>query len=164
MLLNQDNVKDLRSLFCDAVINIFKDVTTFLDFIENEEYSIIRYDCYIDSYGENYIINRETGEYINWYKFNHIGRAISISVLSNHTNISEWLEKFLVEFKGEEAINMDSDKWDRLYNYLNDTRLAVAPVFTAEFKEYNIRAAEVELIDEIMEYMEQLEQEEYDET
>ena len=56
------------------------------------------------------------------------------------------------------------NKWDKLYNWLNDTRLAIAPVFTAEVKEYNIRAAEVDLIDEIMEYMEQLEQEEHDET
>ena len=164
MILNQDNIKNMRTLFCNVVTKIFGETTAFLEFIENEKYNLSKYDCYFEYDGESYIINRETGEYINWYKFDHIGRAINISVLSNCSNISEWLERFLVEFKGKEAINMEADKWDTLYNWLNDTRLAIAPVFTAEVKEYNIRAAKVELIDEIMEYMEELEEEENDET
>lgn len=100
MIFTQTNFfqKDLRDLFCDAVFNIFGDSTTFLDFIENEEYST-KYDCYLDYSGENYIINRDTGEYINWYKFTHIGRCITISTFHRYKNISKWIEEFLIEFK-----------------------------------------------------------------
>lgn len=101
MIFNQINCKDLRDLFCNAVTEIFGDSMTFLDFLENEEYST-KYDCYLDYNGENYIINRETGEYINWYKLDHIGRSINISTLSIYKNIPKWIEEFLVEFKESE--------------------------------------------------------------
>ena len=101
MIFNQTTHKDLRDLFCNAVTKIFGDSMTFLDFLENEEYST-KYDCYLDYNGENYIINRETGEYINWYKLDHIGRCINISILSWYKDISKWIEKFLVEFKESE--------------------------------------------------------------
>ena len=65
MLFDQTTRKDLRDLFCDAVTKVFGDSEDFLDFLENEKYSC-KYDCYLDYSGENYIINRETGEYINW--------------------------------------------------------------------------------------------------
>lgn len=105
MIFNQTNFKeeDLRDLFCSAVTKIFGDSTTFLDFIEDDKYSI-KYDCFLDSDGENYIINRETGEYINWYKFYHIGRCINISVFNMYENIPKWIEEFLVEFK-ESGVN-----------------------------------------------------------
>lgn len=163
MIFNQNNVDNLRALFCNAVINIFGNTESFLEFIENEECSD-KYDCFIDWNGENYIINRETGEYINWYKFNHIGRSICISVLSNRSIISEWLESFLVEFKGEEVNNMITDKWHKLYDWLNDTRLASAPEPVLGPSDYTVRKVRHDLIDEIMEYMEELEEEEYDET
>lgn len=99
MILNQTNFDmDLRDLFCNAVTKVFGASTVFLDFLEDQEYST-KYDCYLDCSGENYIINRETGEYINWYKLVHIGRCINISILSRYENISKWIEEFLVEFK-----------------------------------------------------------------
>lgn len=103
MVFNQTNFKnkDLRDIFCNAVTKIFEDSMTFLDFLENEKYSI-KYDCYLDYNGENYIINRETGEYINWYKLDHIGRCISISTSSSYKNVPKWIEDFLVEFKESE--------------------------------------------------------------
>ena len=103
MILNQTNFnKDLRDIFCNIITKIFGDSIAFLDFLENKEYST-KYDCYLDYNGENYIINRETGEYINWYKLDHIGRDINISIIHLHTSIPKWIEKFLVEFKrGEE--------------------------------------------------------------
>lgn len=102
MIFNQTNRKDLRDLFCNAVIKVFGDSMTFLDFLENDKYST-KYDCYLDYSGENYIINRETGEYINWYKLDHIGRCIYISTLLPYKDIPKWIEDFLIKFKeGEE--------------------------------------------------------------
>lgn len=103
MIFNQTNFdKDLRDQFCNAVTKIFGDSMTFLDFLENEEYSTNKYDCFLDYNGENYIINRETGEYINWYKLDHIGRCISISILRLNTSIPKWIEEFLNDFKESE--------------------------------------------------------------
>jgi len=106
MIFNEANfTKDLRDLFCNAVIKVFGDSEAFIDFLENDKYSTTKYDCYLDYNGENYIINRETGEYINWYKLDHIGRCINISSFSMYKNIPKWIEEFLVEFKNsEEAI------------------------------------------------------------
>ena len=98
MIFNQTSRKDLRDLFCDAVIKVFGDSMTFLDFLENDRYST-KYDCYLDYNGENYIINRETGEYINWYKLDHIGRCITISTLLPYKDIPKWIEDFLIKFK-----------------------------------------------------------------
>ena len=102
MIYNQTNFTDLRDHFCNAVNKVFGDANTFLDFLENEEYSIIKFDCYLDSDGENYIINRETGEYINWYKLTHLGRCINISVLRSSMSVPKWIEEFLNEFKESE--------------------------------------------------------------
>ena len=118
MIFNQTDFKDLRDLFCNTVTKVFGDDTTFLDFLENKEYSD-KYDCYLDYDGENYIINRETGEYINWYKLCHIGRCINISTSSWHKNILKWIEEFLVEFKESgdlieaEIINCLMDKMSK---------------------------------------------------
>ena len=101
MIFNQTSRKDLRDLFCNAVTKVFGDSMTFLDFLENDKYST-KYDCYLDYNGENYIINRETGEYINWYKFDHIGRCINISIIRLTDTIPKWIEKFLLEFKESE--------------------------------------------------------------
>lgn len=99
MIINQTICKNLRSLFCDAVTKVFGDSMTFLDFLENDEYSI-KYDCYLDYSGENYIINRETGEYVNWYKLGHIGRCIYISNSDKYDgDIDTWILNFLKEFK-----------------------------------------------------------------
>ena len=100
MIFNETNFKlgDLRKLFCNAINKVFGGTDAFLDYLENEEYSA-KYDCYLDSSGENYIINRETGEYINWYKLYHIGRCINISIYHMYNNVSLWFEEFLIEFK-----------------------------------------------------------------
>lgn len=104
MIFDQSTCKDLRDLFCDAVTKVFEDSMTFLDFLENCEYSTFKYDCYLDYNGENYIINRVTGEYINWYKLDHIGRYINISTSSTYKDIPKWIEKFLVEFKESKKV------------------------------------------------------------
>lgn len=104
MIFNQTNFSiDLRDMFCNAVIKIFGNTSLFLDFLINEEYST-KYDCFLDWSGENYIINTETGEYINWYKLDHIGRCVNISCFSTHKNISKWIEKFLIEFKENKEV------------------------------------------------------------
>lgn len=93
----QIDIPTLRDDFVDAVKEVFNgDSLSFLDIIENEEYDASRYDVFYDYNDENYIINRLTGEYINWYKFDHLGRAI-------YTTISDpskdKFAKFLKEFK-----------------------------------------------------------------
>ena len=104
MIYNQTNFnsESLRGLFYNSVVKVFGDPVIFLDFLENNKYSADKYDCSLDYNGENYIINRETGEYINWYKLRYIGRFINISTLSEYENIPEWIEKFLTEFKESE--------------------------------------------------------------
>lgn len=89
---------DLRAIFCNAVVNVFEDSTKFLDFLEFEGYSS-KYDCFLDPNGENYIINTDTGEYINWYKMSHIGRCINISILEPSKDITKWFEDFLLDLK-----------------------------------------------------------------
>lgn len=103
MLITQTNNENLRDIFCKCVGEVFEDYDIFLDFLENEEYSIIDYDCYFDPNGENYIINTKTGEYINWYKLYHLGRCISIMVNElEYSNIEKWIKDFLINFKESE--------------------------------------------------------------
>lgn len=103
MIFNQTTHEDLRGTFCDAVTKVFGNGTAFLDFLESEEYDG-KYDCFLDYDGENYIINRETGEYINWYKLAHLGRCITISACHARMaeGITKWIEDFLTEFKESE--------------------------------------------------------------
>lgn len=108
MLYTQTTHEDMRDLFCKAISDIFGDSLIFLDILENDKYSS-RYNCYLDPDGENYIINSETGEYINWYKLYHLGRCISISTSSIHTNISKWFNDFLVDFKMSVDKEADND-------------------------------------------------------
>jgi hypothetical protein len=105
MVFSQTNYTEdpsLRDLFCNAVIKVFGDSMSFIDILENDKYSS-KYDCFLNYDGENYIINRDTGEYINWYKLYHIGRSICISTTASYKDVPEWIEKFLVEFKGSEG-------------------------------------------------------------
>lgn len=118
MIFNQTNKKGLRDLFCDAVTKIFGDSMTFLDFLEDEKYST-KYDCYLDCNGENYIINRETGEYINWYKLDHIGRDIHVSIMSMYKiDIPKWFEEFLVEFKESKEGNTNDSTEKQALEYV----------------------------------------------
>ena len=105
MIFDQTTCKGLRDLFRNAVTKIFGDSASFLEFLYNEEYST-KYDCFMNWNGENYIINSETGEYINWYKLHHIGRDIHISMSASfcsYKDIPKWIEEFLVEFKESEG-------------------------------------------------------------
>lgn len=87
-----ENTPDLRDKFADDAIAVFSSAEAFLDFIEDRKYSS-RYDAFLDYNSETYIIDRETGKYINWYKASHIGRDI-------HTNVEpDKIAEFLREFK-----------------------------------------------------------------
>lgn len=87
-----------RDELCDEIIRIFGSGENFTDFIEDEKYSV-GFDCFVESDGENYVIDNKTGEYINWYKFTHIGRCLN----SRCNNIAEFLTKFKnSEIKEEE--------------------------------------------------------------
>lgn len=85
---------DCRKQFEDAVKKVFGSADDFFDFIEGDEYSDL-YDVFYPDNDECYIINRRTGEYINWYKYTHIGRDIH-STVNQHDFVT-----FLKEFKGE---------------------------------------------------------------
>ena len=92
------NVGDLRERLVNAVTEVFGDSEKFLDYIEDEKYISSFYDVFYSGSGECYIINRSTGEYINWYKFTHIGRDIHSTVAPDD------FIKFLSDFgllKGE---------------------------------------------------------------
>lgn len=94
--------KNCRSEFIDAVRKVFGDTDNFLDYIENEMYSN-NYDCFVAYSDEIYIINRSTGEYINWYKFNHLGRDI-------HSTVKPYQFKdFLQEFYDSRYIEVNHD-------------------------------------------------------
>jgi transcriptional regulator with XRE-family HTH domain len=78
-----------RDELCAEIIKIFGSATEFLDFIEDEKYGV-SFDCFVEHDGENYVIDNETGEYINWYKFYHIGRCLN----TRCNNLTEFLTKF----------------------------------------------------------------------
>lgn len=87
------NVEDLRERFVDAVVKVFEGSEQFFDFIEDEEYASSLYDVFHSGSEECYIINRSSGEYINWYKFTHIGRDIHSTVAPDD------FVKFLSDFR-----------------------------------------------------------------
>lgn len=89
-----------RDKFTKAIEDVFGSVNTFFAFIEADEYGTC-YDVFLDSDGENYIINRETGEYVNWYKYTHVGRDLHATV--NPDNFIEFLTKF--KFSGENIVD-----------------------------------------------------------
>lgn len=87
-----------RDELCNEIIRIFGSGENFTDFIEDEKYGV-GFDCFVEHDGENYVIDNKTGEYINWYKFYHIGRCLN----SRCNNITEFLTKFKnSEIKEEE--------------------------------------------------------------
>ena len=93
----QDDIQTLRKDFVDAVEEVFDgDTLSFLSIIEDEEYNNAKYDVFYSCNDENYIINRFTGEYINWYKFVHIGRSICTTISDPS---KDKFVKFLKEFK-----------------------------------------------------------------
>lgn len=71
----------------EELCNIFfdeKDPDTFYDIFESDGASP-RFDCTHSntisiSDGECYIIDRETGNYVNWYKETHFGRSYTTNM------------------------------------------------------------------------------------
>ena len=90
MVYTQNDIPSLREDFCYAVSVLFNE-NDFLDFIENDGCTDGVFDFFISCDDECYIINRLTGEYINWYKLTHIGREI-------HTNIQNPTRTKFIEF------------------------------------------------------------------
>lgn len=84
-----------------------KDADSFYDIFENDSASP-RFDC-VNSVGECpgngecYIIDRETGHYINWYKLYHFGRDL-------HTNMASKEE--IVRF-AKDFFNESEKEWNR---------------------------------------------------
>lgn len=119
------NVGDLRKRFETAVVEVFGSSNKFLDYIENEEYSQSFYDVFYSGSGECYIINRSTGEYINWYKFTRIGRDIHSTVAPD--NFVEFLSNFglcekveddqepIVENVGDRLIKREMNKTYKVF-------------------------------------------------
>lgn len=88
---NEYNFKGLRGFVCQSIDTIFG-IDQFLDMVDSVDGLTDKYD-FIRTNDEFYIINRETGEYINWYKYTHIGRDI-------HMNFEPIrLRKFLRDLK-----------------------------------------------------------------
>ena len=83
-----------RSEFVNHIETIFGDVDKFFDIIEE---GVIEFD-YLQNpsdgcSGEIYIVDRETKQYVNWYKLTHIGRDF-------HTNMTdEVIVNFLKKLK-----------------------------------------------------------------
>ena len=96
---NQDTNPNLRTQFEECVKEVFSDVDRFLDLIDRggtyEKFDVVTGRDRPDD--EYYVIDRETGEYINWYKYVHIGRSI-------HMNFNpEKMKDFLTRFKESEV-------------------------------------------------------------
>lgn len=110
----QNDIQTLRDDFINAVEEVFDEGSlSFFDVIEDEEYGS-DYDVFYDYDGETYIINRLTGEYINWYKFTHLGRSICTTI-SDPTKDN--FIKFLNDFKN--SMNGDIEISEEQLNKLS---------------------------------------------
>lgn len=79
-----------------------------------------------------------------------VGKAITMAIeaLEQVTSYETTIVKLT------HAISEQEPKWDRLYSWLNDMRLGIAPDETVtDIDERNVRTAQVDLLDEIMEWM-----------
>lgn len=80
-MFNPDN---LRELFEDLVAENFKNNDEFLDAVEENDFGT-HFECTCSvgesvGNGEIFIIDFDTGKYVNWYKLSHIGRSASTNV------------------------------------------------------------------------------------
>lgn len=104
---NEYNFNDLRDFVCKTIDSIFG-IEQLLDIIDYDKYACaLKYDFIRASNEEFYIINRQTGEYINWYKYTHIGRDINMNFNPKR------LKKFLIDLKKE------CEKWEERYENNN---------------------------------------------
>lgn len=99
MVFTDSTYENIRDIILHTVVDVFEEDDSFVDFLENGLYDHVQYDCFIDPDGENYIINCDTGDYVNWYKLNHIGRYPHVSMVSCSNDIKEFLKKFFTDFK-----------------------------------------------------------------
>lgn len=74
---NTSNTPNLRELFIESINKVFDTDDDFLDLVENQH--IIGFDIFMTTDEEVYIVDIDNGEYINWYKFYHIGRTMHIN-------------------------------------------------------------------------------------
>lgn len=86
-----------REDLCKVVKEVYGDIDKFLDDVEED--CIIRFSvfCTINESsgnGDVLILDRETHQYISWYKLSHLGRDL-------HTNIISYsfLKDFIYAFK-----------------------------------------------------------------
>jgi len=73
--------------------------------------------------------------------------------LSGDTNPNTPISRIGGYLDGYEKALEQEPKWDRLYSWLNDMRLGIAPDETTPDDERNDRLAQVDVIDDIMEWM-----------
>ena len=92
---DQDTNPNLRTQFEECVKEVFGDVDKFLDLIDSggtyEKFDVVTGSNRPDD--EYYVIDRKTGEYINWYKYTHIGRSIHMNF--NPEKMKDFLTIFI---------------------------------------------------------------------
>lgn len=67
---------------------------------------------------------------------------------------TENIEDLIVLITYMDSVTQKSGKWDRLYNWLNDMRLGIAPDETVtDIDERHCRESQTDILDEIMEWM-----------
>lgn len=99
---SQEDIPDLRDIFVKACKKEFGAAERILDIIYKRKFDVLNYDCWLNSDDECYIINRNTGEYINWYKTYHLGRDIHTTVEPD--KIEEFLHAFNTEIGPDELM------------------------------------------------------------
>lgn len=103
-MFEPDNLRELVEHY--SIEAFGGDIDKFLDTVEFDS-AQPSFDC-VCSIGESasnsevYIIDRETGKYVNWYKLTHIGRSATTNVDSE-----DELRDFFIKFKkvSENPIN-----------------------------------------------------------
>lgn len=78
MIFTQQSNENLRDIFVSEVTKVFGNCINFLDFLDNEDFGP-SFDFVKSSGEEVYLIDRNTGNFVNWYKMTHIGRDIHIN-------------------------------------------------------------------------------------
>lgn len=79
-----------REDLCKVVKEVYGDIDKFLDDVEEDRIRRFSVFCTINESSGNgnvLILDRETHQYISWYKFSHLGRDL-------HTNINSEVELF----------------------------------------------------------------------
>lgn len=78
-IYNEYNYDNLRQIVVETIKHVFGDTEKFLDMVDDIDGIYDKYDFVKTIDEEFYIINRRTGEYVNWYKYTHIGRSVNMN-------------------------------------------------------------------------------------